>query len=150
MPFPPIPASHLAGPSEPERKSRFMELVRRCMRERHYSSRTEQAYLHWIRRFIVFHGRRHPEDLAEVEVAAFLSSLAVEARVAASTHNQALAALTFLYEAVLHRRLQRVDRIAPARRARHLPVVLTRREIRGIVAQLREPFRLCVLLMYGS
>jgi integron integrase len=111
---------------------------------------TARAYVGWIRRYIVFHDRRHPADLDTTHVARFLSHLAVSLGVSASTQNQALAALTFLYEGVLRRPLPRVEGIAPARRARHVPVVLTPQEIRGVLAGLGEPFRLCVMLMYGS
>jgi integron integrase len=106
--------------------------------------------VYWIRRFIVHHGRRHPGDLGGEEVRQFLSHLAVAERVAASTQNQALAALLFLYDKVLVAPLDRVEEIAPARRSRHVPVVLSRREIRALMARLRDPYRLCVALMYGS
>jgi len=127
-----------------------MEIVRRKLRERRYSRRTEEAYVHWIRRYIVDNDRRHPRDLGESEVQRFLSALAVEKRVAASTQNQALAALTFLYDRVLERPLARIEGIAPARRSRHVPVVLSPAEIRAILANLDGPARLCAALMYGS
>jgi len=120
------------------------------LRERRYSRRTEDAYVYWIRRYIVQFGRRHPRELGEVEVRGFLSGLAVESGVAASTQNQALAALTFLYDRVLERPLARIDGIQPARRSRHVPVVLSEREIRAILARLEEPARLCASIMYGS
>ena len=127
-----------------------MEIVRRRARERRFSRRTEEAYVYWIRRFILANDRRHPADLDEASVRTFLSALAVEYGVAASTQNQALAALTFLYEHVLLRPLPRSDGITPAKRPRRLPVVLTRGEIRGILRALDSPFRLCAMLMYGS
>ena len=127
-----------------------MEIVRRRLREGRYSARTETAYVHWIRRFIVENGRRHPSDLGEAEVAAFLSTLALKDQVAASTQNQALAALVFLYARVLRRPLARVEGVVPARRPRRLPVVLSQREVRGILRKLEDPLRLCVELMYGS
>jgi integron integrase len=127
-----------------------MEIVRRRLRERRYASRTQEAYLHWIRRFVLANSRRHPADLGAEQVRAFLSSLAVEERVAASTQNQALAALVFLYAHVLGRPLAPVDDIAPARRSRRLPVVLSRDEVRAILARLDDPHRLCAALMYGS
>jgi integron integrase len=149
-PRPPlIPLAHLVA-SDPERKYRLMEVVRTRLRERRYSPRTEQAYVFWIRRFVQFHGRRHPRELGEPEVRSFLSHLATRDRVAASTQNQALAALTFLYDAVLRRPLARVDGIAPARRARRVPVVLSQREVRALLGRLRDPARLCATLMYGS
>jgi integron integrase len=127
-----------------------MEVVRRRLIERRFSTRSASAYLGWIRRFILFHGRRHPLDLGPGHVAAFLSDLAASKGISASTQNQALAAMVFLYEGVLLRPLPRVEGVTPARRARLVPVVLTHQEIRGIVSSLREPFRLCVMLMYGS
>jgi integron integrase len=149
-PRPPlIPLAHLVA-SDPERKYRLMEVVRTRLRERRYSPRTEQAYVFWIRRFVQFHGRRHPRELGEPEVRGFLSHLASEDRVAASTQNQALAALTFLYDAVLRRPLARVDGIAPARRARRVPVVLSQREVRALLGRLRDPALLCATLMYGG
>ena len=147
---PTIPLPHLVGPPDPARRFRFMELVRRRLHEGRYSRRTEEAYVFWIRRYILFHGRRHPRDLGPDHVRDFLSALAVEERVAASTQNQALAALTFLHERVLGVSLVRVDGIVPARRPRHIPVVLSRREVRSLLAHLPHPARLCVRLMYGS
>ena len=147
---PAIPLSHLVGPPEPARRFRLMELVRRRLRERRYSPRTEEAYLFWIRRYVLFHDRRHPRELGPDDVRAFLSDLAVRVHVAASTQNQALAALTFLYERVLGVSLPRIDGVVPARRPRRVPVVLSRREVRSVLAHLAEPVRLCAQLMYGS
>jgi site-specific recombinase XerD len=127
-----------------------MEIVRRCLRERRYSRRTEEAYVHWIRRYVIYTGRRHPRELGEEEVRRFLSSLAVEERVAASTQNQALSAITFLYDHVLERPLTRIDGIQPARRSQHVPVVLSPREVRAVLSRLKDPVRLCAALMYGS
>ena len=137
-----IPISHLTAAPNPERQFRLMETVRRKLREGRYRRRTEEAYVHWIRRYIVRNERRHPRDLGETEVRRFLSGLAVEDRVAASTQNQALAALTFLYDRVLQRPLTRIEGIAPARLSRHVPVVLTPAEVRAILAKLDEPARL--------
>lgn len=150
MPHPLVPLAHLQRASEPERKFRLMEVVRRAMRERRYSARTEEAYTAWIRRFIVFGGRRHPADLDETDVRAFLSDLAVVQRVSASTQNQALAAINFLYATVLHRPLASALDIVPARRPRRLPVVLSAGEVRAILERLRDPDRLVVSLLYGS
>src|SRR5258707_10980226 len=147
--LPLIPLSHLTG-SDPARTYRLMEVVRMRLRERRYSVRTEQAYVFWIRRFVQHHGRRHPKELGEPAVRDYLSHLATVDRVAASTQNQALAALTFLYDAVLKRPLERIDGIAPARRSRHVPVVLSQREVRVLLGRLRDPLRLCAMLMYGS
>lgn len=150
MPSPLIPMSHLSGPPEPERKLRLMERVRRVMRERRFSRRTEQAYTSWIRRYIEFHGRRHPADLDATDVSAFLSELAVEQGVSASTQNQALAAMTFLYTKVLRRPLAPMPNLVPATSPRRLPVVLSESEVRAVLGLLREPDRLVVSLLYGS
>jgi integron integrase len=145
-----IPLSHLDGPPDPARRLRFMELVRRRMHEARFSPRTQRAYGYWIRRFIHFHDRRHPKELGEEHVRAFLSMLAVEAKVAASTQNQALAALTYLYDKVLARPLGRLDGIVPARATRREPVVLSDSEVRSMLRALDDPARLCTELMYGS
>src|SRR5918992_6185560 len=130
VPLPPVPASHLAAPVEPERRYRLLEIVRRAMRERRYSERTQRAYLGWIRRYVLFHGRRHPRDMSAEEVRAFLSDLAVAQRVSASSQNQALAALAFLYDSAIRRPLPRIDGIVAAKRSRYVPVVLSQREVR--------------------
>ncbi|HVX42230.1 MAG TPA: integron integrase [Gemmatimonadaceae bacterium] len=145
-----IPLSHLNAPSDPERRLRLMEVVRRTLRERRYRRRTEEAYVQWIRRYILFHNRRHPRDLNEEDVRRFLSSLAVESQLSASTQNQALAALKFLYDAVLARPLEPIDGIQPARRSRYVPVVLSEAEIRRVLDALTGSKRICVMLMYGS
>ncbi len=145
-----IPLLHLTAKPDAERRFRFMEIVRRRLRELRYSPRTEEAYVHWIRRFILFNDRRHPRDLVQDDVRRFLSALAIEEKVALATQNQALAAITFLYRRVLSRELDRVDGIAPATRPPRVPVVLSRDEVRLILAQLEEPVRLAARLMYGS
>ena len=149
-PLPLIPVAHLTGPSEPERRLRLLEVVRRRLRERRYATRTAAAYIQWIRRFIVANGRRHPRDLAEADVARFLSMLALDGEVAPSTQNQALSALLFLYRNVLGRPLAAVEGVVPARRPRHVPVVLSRAELRTILRHLHAPHDLCVGVMYGS
>jgi integron integrase len=150
MGYPLIPESHLEARHNPSRPLRFMQIVRRRLQEARFSPRTREAYVHWIRRFIRFHGRRHPREMAEEEVRAFLSSLAVEQGVAPSTQNQALAALVFLFDRVVQRRLRRVDGIAPARHSARLPVVLSENEVRCLLAELAAPARLCAALMYGG
>src|SRR5258707_11184749 len=114
MPAPLMPREHLVGPGDPGRRFRFMEVVRQRLSERRYATKTVTAYLTWIRRFIVFHGRRHPKELDATHVAAFLSDLAVRAGVSAATQNQALGALVFLFEGVLQRPLERVEGIRRA------------------------------------
>ena len=127
-----------------------MEAVREQLRARRYSVRTEQAYVYWIRRYVVHHDRRHPRDLDAESVRVFLSHLATVQRVAASTQNQALAALIFLYDVVLKAPLERIEGIAPARRSRYVPVVLSQREVRSLLGRLPQPARLCAALMYGG
>ena len=142
-------------PGEPGRPSapepRLLDRVRTACRRLHYSIRTEDAYSQWIKRFILFHGKRHPEAMGEGEVVAFLNHLAVDRQVAASTQNQALAALLFLYKTVLDRPLEWVgDDTVRARRPERLPVVLTRDEVRALLAQLDDASRLMASLLYGS
>jgi len=134
----------------PPRQGRLLDGVRSELRVRHYSRRTEEAYVHWIRRFIVFHGKRHPREMGAREVTQFLSSLALERRVAASTQNQALAALLFLYRHVLEIDLPWLDELVRASRPRRLPVVLTREEVHRVLPCLSGTPRLMALLMYGS
>lgn len=148
--FPRIPVSHFATPGDPTRRLRLVESVRYQLRARRYSPRTEEAYVAWIRRYVMHHDRRHPRDLDAGSVRAFLSHLAVVEHVAASTQNQARAALLFLYEVVLKVPLERVDDIAPARRSRYVPVVLSQREVRALLGALRQPVRLCSALIYGG
>ena len=150
MARPLIPGTHLDAPPDPARRLRFMEIVRQRLREARYSPRTCEAYIHWVRRFIRFHGRRHPGDLTENDVRAFLSALAIEHDVSASTQNQALSALVFLYRRVVQRPLARVEGITPAKRPPRLPIVLSENEIRTILGRLRDPARLCGALMYGA
>lgn len=145
-----FPGNRLGPRAEPERKFRFMEKVRRTLVEQRYSGRTCRAYADWIRRYIVFHGRRHPIDLDAEDAKAFLSDLAVRQRVAASTQNQALAALFFLYNKVLLRPLRPMPDMVRARVTRRLPVVLTPEEVRQVLRRLTDPERLVVALLYGS
>jgi integron integrase len=126
-----------------------METVRRSLRERRYSRRTEEAYVYWIRRFIEFHGRVHPAQLGDGEVAAFLSWLAVEERVAVSTQKQATAALVLLYDRVVGRTLH-LSGVAPARSGTIVPTVLSEREVRALFRELSAIPRLCAEIMYGS
>ena len=127
---------------------KLLDRVRDAVRIRHYSRRTEEAYVLWIRRFIVFHGKRHPRDLGAVEVAIFLSSLATRG-VSASTQNQALSALLFLYRVIVGRSLPWMDDIVRAQRPARLPVVLSRKEVALLLGRLRGPVWLMASLMYG-
>ena len=129
---------------------RLLDQVRNAIRVRHMSIRTEEAYVRWIRRFILFHGKRHPSMMGGSEISQFLTHLAVEQNVAASTQNQALSALLFLYEQVLDQPFERLDEMVRARRPARLPVVLTRDEIDLVVAQLSGAYWLMGMLLYGS
>jgi integron integrase len=129
---------------------RLLDQVRATIRARHYSRRTEKAYVAWIRRFIVFHGRRHPRELGLDAITAFVNTLATTGNVAASTQNQALSALLFLYRDVLGSDMPWVENVVRARRPARLPVVLTRDEVRTIIRRLHGVPRLMALLLYGS
>lgn len=114
----------------------FLQQVRNAIRVRHYSIRTEQAYVDWIRRFILFHGKRHPNELGEAEVGRFLTWLAVERNVAPSTQNQALNALVFLYRHVIDRPLGDITNAARAKKPQKLPVVLSQDETQRLFRHL--------------
>ena len=120
------------------------------LRTRHYSIRTEQAYIDWCRRFILFHDKRHPREMGAAQVEAFLSHLAVERNVSASTQNQAKAALLYLYKQVLGLDLPWLDEVVQARAARRLPVVLTPGEVRALLGALNGQMWLVVSLLYGT
>jgi integron integrase len=135
---------------EYSREPRLLDQVHIAIRARHYSWRTEKAYIGWIKRFIIFHGKRHPANLGEAEVTAFLSTLATRDGVSSSTQNQALSAIIFLYRAVLGKDLDWLEGVVRAKRAVRLPVVLTRDEVRAILGELRGMPWLMVSLMYGA
>jgi integron integrase len=147
--FPRPDAGHLSGNSAGSRP-RLLELVRAALRTRHYSARTEKAYIGWIRRFIFFHEKRHPETMGEAEIGAYLSYLASDAKVSASTQNQALAALLFLYQEVLGRKLEWLGDLVHAKRPAHVPVVLSRDEARAVLSCLDGVPRLVAALLYGA
>src|SRR6476661_8813341 len=128
----------------------LLAAVRLELRTRHYSRRTEQAYVAWIRRYVRHYRGRHPRELDEPEVRAYLGHLAVEQKVSASTQAQALAAIQFLYRDVLRRPIGFVTGVPRAKKREHLPVVLTRGEVRALIEQLRGPKRLMALLLYGA
>src|SRR2546422_1233800 len=131
-------------------KPKLLDQVRDVIRRKHYSIRTEQAYIDWIKRFIIYHGKRHPGDMAEEEVAEFLTHLARDGHVAASTQNQALSALLFLYKEALKQEIGWLEGVQRAKRPSRLPVVLTRDEVNKIFAQLHGAHRLMAGLLYGS
>ena len=129
---------------------RLLDRVRDALRVRHYSLRTEQAYTHWIKRFILFHDKRHPESMGEPEITAFLTYLAVQRNVAASTQNQALSAILFLYKQVLKQDLDWLDSIVRAKRPSRLPTVLTAQETQALLSHLKGTNKLIAELLYGT
>ena len=129
---------------------KLLEEVRDLIRTRHYSYRTEEAYLYWIRQYILFHGKRHPAEMGPAEVSQFLTHLAVKREVAASTQNQALAALLFLYRNVLQQDLPWLENVTRANRRAHIPLVLTRAEVRRLLSQLAQQNWLPASLLYGA
>ena len=128
----------------------FFDVAREKMRTRHMAYRTEQAYLQWMRRYVVFHDRRHPRDLGPAAVEQFLTHLAVERKVSASTQSQALQALLFLYRHVLEQDLPWLDGVTRATRPRRLPVVLSRTEVAALLGQLQGTHWLVASLLYGG
>jgi site-specific recombinase XerD len=141
----------IAPPADipPTSSPRLLDRVRRHLRVKHYSIRTEQAYVDWIKRFILFHAKRHPDKMGEPEIGAFLTHLATNRNVAASTQNQALSALLFLYQEVLERKLDFMHNIERVKRPPKVPVVLTPREVRSVLVQLKGDYRLMADLLYG-
>lgn len=129
---------------------RLLVQVRDAVRRRHYSYRTEKAYLQWVRRYILFHRKRHPAEMGEGEISMFLTHLAVERRVSASTQNQAFNALLFLYKHVLNREIGSVQGVTRAKLSRHLPTVLTREEVQSILMRMSGREWLMAGLMYGA
>lgn len=140
----------MASPASSARPRKLLDEVRAAIRARHYSLRTEEAYVGWIRRYIVHHGRRHPATLGAADITAFLTALAVERRVSASTQNQAMAALLFLYREVLGCAPQWLEGVVRARRPRRLPVVLGRGEVERLLGALRGVAWLLAALLYGT
>ena len=135
----------------PERdKPKLLDEVRRVIRLKHYSIRTEQSYCDWIKRFILFSGTRHPKEMGEAEVTAFLSHLATDLNVAASTQNQALSAILFLYGQVLDQKLGWLDGVERARRPAKLPVVFTKEEAERVLGQMKGTTSLMARLLYGT
>jgi len=144
---PATPAEAEAGAPPP---TRLLDRVRRDIRLRHYSIRTEAAYLDWIRRFILFHGKRHPMDMGPAEVEAFLGHLAVDRHVSPSTQGQAKSALLFLYRVTLNVDLPWLGEVVAAKTMRRLPVVLTPGEVRAMLAELSGSASLLASLLYGT
>jgi hypothetical protein len=146
VPAPMARASSQAAAQPPK----LLDQVRAKIRALHYSIRTEEAYVGWIRRFILYHDKRHPREMGEPEINQFLTHLAVEGNVAASTQNQALAAILFLYQGVLERELNWIEGVVRAKKPERLPVVLTRDEVRAVLKHLDGTPKTVALLLYGA
>lgn len=132
------------------KKPRLMEQVREAIRVRHYSLRTEQSYSQWIKRFILFHNKRHPSEMGKTEVESFLTWLATHKNVAAATQNQALSAILFLYKHVLNQDIEWIDNVVRAKRPKRVPVVLSRSQVRLLLDELKGTYRLIAQLQYGA
>ncbi len=141
----PSPASPAQG-----RQPKLLDRLREALRSRHYRRRTEQSYCQWVKRFIFFHHVRHPAEMAEPEINAFLTHLAIKENVSASTQNQALSALLFLYRHVLGREVGNLGDVIRARKPHHVPVVMTREEVEAVLACLPGDKWLMASLMYGA
>jgi integron integrase len=140
----------MSANTPPTPAPKLLDLVRDRIRVKHYSIRTETSYVQWIKRFILFHNKRHPREMGAAEVEAFLTHLAVAGDVSASTQNQALSALLFLYREVLGVDLPWLDNVTRAKRSQRLPVVLTREEVRAILAEMDGVYGLLARLLYGT
>jgi site-specific recombinase XerD len=136
--------------SPAQARPRLLSEVRRMVRVRHYSPRTEESYVGWVRRYVRFHGMRHPAELGALEVTQFLSELAESGRLSASSQTQALSALLFLYREVLHQDLGNIGPIPRAKQRARLPVVLTREEVCAVLSRLQGVPRIVGLVMYGG
>nr|WP_254048250.1 integron integrase [Uliginosibacterium sp. TH139] len=146
-----VPGAAAPASLEPGAAPKLLDLLRDRLRLKHYSIRTEEAYLHWVKRFILFHGKRHPAEMGKDEVEAFLTSLAVERNVAASTQSQALSAILFLYQEVLGQVLPWLDEVTRAKKPVRLPTVLAVPEVQALMAAVDDPeMALLVRLLYGT
>ncbi|GLI37504.1 integron integrase [Geobacter hydrogenophilus] len=145
----PIKTDKNTSSAEPE-KPRLLDMLRTRIRLKHYSLRTEQTYTEWAKRYILFHGKRHPAEMGKEEVEAFLSHLAVKHNVSASTQNQAKAAILFLYREVIGSELPWLDDVEEAKRPQRLPVVLTVSEVQALLSRLKGTHALMGRLMYGT
>jgi integron integrase len=133
-----------------EQPPKLLDVVRQIIRLKHYSDRTEETYIDWIKRYILFHDKRHPREMGSREIEAFLSYLAIEGKVAASTQNQALSALLFLYREVLKLELDSPVDAIRAKRSRYLPTVLTKEEVLAVIQNLSGVYQIVIKLLYGS
>jgi integron integrase len=132
------------------REKKLLDRVRDAIRTKHYSIRTEEAYVNWIKRFILFHDKRHPQEMEATEIEEFLTHLAVDKKVAASTQNQALSAILFLYQEVLHKDLERPLDAVRVKQPKRLPTVLTKEEVQRVLAAMSGNYQLIARLLYGS
>lgn len=133
-----------------DNKPKLLTQLSQAMRSRHYSRKTESTYIHWIKRFIFFHHVRHPKDMAEPEINAYLTHLAVKEHVSSSTQNQALCAIIFLYKYVLNRKIGDIGEVIRAKQSRYIPVVMTKDEVKAVVGNLTGDKKLMISLMYGT
>jgi len=145
-----VPVSVVKTVRRDRHKPKLLDQLREAIRSRHYSRRTETSYCNWVKRYIYFHDVCHPAEMAEPEINAFLTHLAVKEKVSASTQNQALSALLFLYRHVIGREIGDLGEVIRARRPLRIPVVLTKDEIRKILAQIKGDKWLMACIMYGS
>ena len=150
MDFTPEGPGRSGSAGKAHRKKKLLDQVRDAIDVRHYSRRTKKTYVGWIVRFILFHDKRHPKEMAEKEIAEFLSYLATERKISASTQGQALSAILFLYRNVLQVDLKRIQDIVRARKPQRLPVVMTRDEVQAVLSQLSGVKWIMAMLMYGS
>ena len=136
-------------PTAPKPKP-LLDQVREAVRLKHYSRSTEDTYHNWVKRFILFHNRRHPKDMGAPEITAFLTHLAVEENVAASTQRQALSAIIFLYREVLQQELEALPDVVRAKQPQRLPVVLTKAEVQAVLRHVPNEYQVMAKLLYGS
>lgn len=142
--------SSTSGNSANTRKPRLLDQMHQSMQSRHYSPRTERSYCNWVKRFIYYHNIRHPQEMSEPEINAFLTHLAVKEHVSASTQNQALASLLYLYRNVIGREVGDLGEVIRARKPKRLPVVMTRSEVTTVLNNLPSDKWLMASLMYGT
>ena len=129
---------------------KLLERVKNAIRTKHYSRKTENSYCSWIKRYILYHNKKHPKDMGEVQIRRFINHLAVKRKLSASTQNQALCAILFLYREVLGVELDRIDKIHWAKKPKRLPVIFSKEEVKAIIAEITGVYRLMTMLLYGS
>jgi integron integrase len=131
-------------------KPKLLDQVRNALRTKHYSMKTEKAYVHWIRRYVLFHNKRHPKDMGEKEINEFLTHLAVKEKVSASTQNQALCAIIFLYKHVLNKEIGKLEELVWAKKSKRTPVVFAREEAKAVLDNLTDTNWIMAKLLYGA